>query len=367
MKLRIKGSYALALLFSAGLAGWMATGTIIQGGLADDGTTPPPAERMASITKIFKVAAREFVAQNRSADLIIRGRTKAEQSVGIKAETQGQLLKRHVSRGDIVRTGDLLCTLSNGVRRARLAHAQASLTQVEFDLTAKSKLLKSGFASASQVQSLKAQADAARATLAEVNLDIERTEIRAPLGGTVVNPVAEAGDVLKTGDVCATVINYDPMLVIGQVGERDINAVQLGASATIKLVTGQTALGKVTYIARTADAATRTFEIEITIPNSDNKIRDGVTSISTLKLPPAPGHLISAGYLTLADDGRVGVNTVDQGKAKFLPVKILGSSTKGMWVGGLPKKVIIITIGQEYVTDDQPVEVQLEVQPEAQS
>lgn len=60
--------------------------------------------------------------------------------------------------------------------------------------------------------------------------------------------------------------------------------------------------------------------------------------------------------LTLDDDGRLGVRSVAaDGTALFLPVTVLRDTRTGIWLGGLPRRVDIITVGQEYVTDGVPL------------
>jgi len=63
--------------------------------------------------------------------------------------------------------------------------------------------------------------------------------------------------------------------------------------------------------------------------------------------------------MTLADDGRVGVRTVNaENVVSFVPVTIIGGTVDGMWVAGLPEEVRIITVGQEFVIDGQVVRVE---------
>ena len=61
--------------------------------------------------------------------------------------------------------------------------------------------------------------------------------------------------------------------------------------------------------------------------------------------------------LTLDDEGQLGLRTVDaDNRAKFLPVTLLRDTREGVLVSGLPDKVSVITVGQEYVTDGVPVQ-----------
>ena len=67
---------------------------------------------------------------------------------------------------------------------------------------------------------------------------------------------------------------------------------------------------------------------------------------------------MSLSLLSLADDGRVGVKAVDDaGIVRFLPVAVLGNADPGtVWVAGLPDRVRLITVGQEFVKDGEAVQ-----------
>jgi multidrug efflux system membrane fusion protein len=171
----------------------------------------------------------------------------------------------------------------------------------------------------------------------------------------VQDPLASVGSMLGAGAPCATIVQLDPMLFVGNVPEVRIGLAKLGLPASIKTVTGDTVDGKVSYIASTADPATRSFVIEIEIPNADGKVRDGVTAEATVNVGTAPAHLLPQSVLTLDDEGIVGVRAVEDSKVAFYPITILQDTREGVWVTGLPPKVDVITVGQESVQAGQTV------------
>ena len=67
-------------------------------------------------------------------------------------------------------------------------------------------------------------------------------------------------------------------------------------------------------------------------------------------------HLISPAVLTLDDAGAVGVKVVDsEDRVRFHAVNIIADTSEGVWLAGLPAKIRLITVGQEYVRDGQLV------------
>lgn len=358
MAFRIKGSHIMALVIAGVVVGWMATGNIVVGGQANStNATPPPAERNGEDEALFKVRYVTVNPEIRPDTILVRGRTQADTIVPVRAETSGTLEKRLVSKGDHVKAGDLVCQLDKGVRETAINRAKAVFDQAAFDYEGAVELQKKGFSANTRVMALKALMDGASANLAEAKHELSRTDISATTDGTVQDPIAEIGDNLAIGDVCITLINADPMLFIGQVSERQVGQIEVGDQAGVRLVSGDTVVGNIRYISPSADAATRTFLIEVELANPDNSLRDGVTAVARIELEGAEAYKIQPSWLTLDDDGSIGVRIVeDGGTVAFRELKIVSHTPDTMWVTGLEPETRVITVGQDYVIPGQTVE-----------
>lgn len=345
-----------ALALAGGIGAWMATGTLVVSGSAQEAEVRPPAERLQADAAPFEVRTRRIKAVERERTLTMRGRTRADALVNVAAETSGRIEERAVDRGDLVAAGDLLCRLDPGVREAQLAQAAAEAAKAQLEFDAASKLQGRGFESETRVAATRAALDAAEAGVAAAEQELERTRVKAPIAGVVQEPLAEIGSMLAVGGVCATIVDADPIIVTGQVSERDILDVEVGVTAIVSLVTGRTVEGRVSFISRTADPDTRTFTVEIEVPNPDDTLRDGVTAEAIIPLAAVEAHRLSPGVLTLSDAGEIGVRVVrEDDTVAFMPVQIAMQDTDGFWVTGLPEAVTVITVGQEYVIDGQRV------------
>ncbi len=140
--------------------------------------------------------------------------------------------------------------------------------------------------------------------------------------------------------------------------------VQVDFDLSVTTVTGDKTQGKVTYIAATADDATRSFPVEISIPNADGKLRDGITADATVNVGTAPVMVLPQSVLTLDDKGVLGIRTVEEGnKVAFHEVTIVKDTRDGVWVVGLPSKLNVITVGQEFVQPGQVVDAKTDDTP----
>lgn len=357
MAFGIKGSHIVAVLIAGGVIGWMWQGDVIIGGqAASENATPPPALRAQSSEILQQVRYVTIEPQTRNQILSLRGRTEASSTVKVRAETNGIVQERVVDKGQMVSDNDVLCKLEAGTRQSALIQAQTNLKQTQADLEAYSSLQSQGYATNSRTLALSTARDAAKSQLEQAERELENTIISARTSGIVQDPIAEVGDLLNAGDVCVTIVQTNPMKFIGQVSERKVSDIATGDQALVNLVSGQQVGGMITYIAPTADPKTRTFKVEIIMPNDDNLLRDGVTAQANIALEADQAFQVKPSWLTLSDAGDVGVRTIGNDDiVEFIPVQILAQSYDAMWVSGLKPGHKIITLGQEYVAAGQKV------------
>lgn len=407
-------SYGVALVIVLIVAAWLGTGTLIQGGAGpklgerpvvsliepkggpletalkktglqapepDEGTGSNPslsiAQREAKATstsaEVNSVQVKTFIARDMPITVPVRGETAPKKTVTASAETTGLVASVNVVKGQHVKTGTLLCTLETDTRKAAVAQAQASLAQAkaglaqaQADYDTNAQLRKKGLATPNSARPLEvalssatASVTAAKTALDNANAELARTHILAKSDGVIQAPLANVGTLLSAAvpgsATCATIVQLDPILFTGSVPESNIGEVNVGSPAKVTTVTGATITGKISYIASVADDATRTFPIEIDLANPGDKIRAGITAKAVINAGSTKAQLLPQSVLTLDDHGTMGVRAVKDSKVLFYPVTIVNNGENGMWVTGLPDKVNVITVGQEFVQAGQTV------------
>ncbi len=375
--MRFLRSYGVALLILLLVAGWLASGTLIEGGNgpgngerpmvevlglqeepAQDTETAEAEEQPAAeqeTEQLQSVRIAEYSVRDMPIEVELRGRTEAAATVTATAETGDVVREVAVNKGDVVEEGDLLCRLAAGTREASVAQAEAALAQAQQDYDTNQKLRERGHAAPNTERQFEAALKSAQASLDQAEAELERTEIRAEMAGLVQQPIANVGDMLAAGATCATVVKLDPITFTGQIPQARVGNLQPGMPATVSTVTGERVEGEITYISSTADQATRTFDVEIDVPNPDHSIRSGVTASATVHVGTTKAHLLPQSVLTLDSEGTLGIRTVQDGTAQFRPIEILGNTRDGVWAAGLPNTMDVIIFGQEYVTDGQKV------------
>lgn len=340
------------------------------------------------------VVVLQSTAQTVDSAVVLRGQTKANRQVNVQAETSAIVISEPMRKGASVTKGDVLCKLDPGTRQAslaeararlneaqsrvpeaqaKLAEAEAKLAEAKVNYNATNKLIEGGYATETRLKSTEASVRAAEASVASATSgldatqsgieaaaaavalakrEIDRLTITAPFDGLLESDAAELGSLLQPGALCATVIQLNPIKLVGYVPETEVNRVELGAMAGAKLASGRQVQGQVVFVSRSADPLTRTFEVEILVENSDRSIRDGQTAEILVRAQGAKAHFVPQSSLTLNNEGLLGVRIVDlSDTVRFQPVKVLRDQTDGIWISGPEDVADIIVVGQEFVTE----------------
>lgn len=369
--------------------------------VTDDSVEPLP-------DGVVRVLAKRSVAREIETQVRLRGETQAARQVSVLSETSGKVISEPLRKGAFIQEGQLICQLDPGTSAASLAEAEARLSEAKsrrpevearipeaearlveararldeanINAVAAQRLSEGGFASQTRVANteaavqsaqaaivsaeagvkaaragldgLQASVESAEASVARAKAEIDKLTITAPFSGVLETDTAELGALMQPGGLCATIIQLDPIKVVGFVPETEVNRVEVGARAGARLNDGQEVVARVTFLSRSADPTTRTFQVELTVPNPDLSLRDGQTAEMLIEAQGVMAHVLAASSLTLNDEGALGVRIIDaDSAAQFVPVTVLRDAPEGVYVTGLPEQADVITVGQEFVSD----------------
>ncbi|MDP6181737.1 MAG: efflux RND transporter periplasmic adaptor subunit [SAR86 cluster bacterium] len=301
--MKVKQTYKTATISAIFFLIWMVSGSLVEE------EASPQSE--SSLDTLSSVTVLNSNAILKSKTIKASGFTEADKFIQVRAEIGGRVISRPFKQGDYVKEGDLLCQLYIAGREAY-------------------------------------------------------PKIVAPFSGYLESLRVDKGDYLNTGGICASLIDSNPMLLIADIAEKEIADIDLGANSMARLISGDEIQGKVSFIATSADKNTRTFRVEVQVDNKDRAIRDGVSAEIYIESKKVLSHRISPAILSLNDQGKLGIRTVDNNNAvEFKEIEILEDTTEGLWVSGLNENERIITLGQEYVFQGQTVNVKEISSPEA--
>ncbi|MGF1561820.1 MAG: efflux RND transporter periplasmic adaptor subunit [Geminicoccaceae bacterium] len=369
----MKSSYLIAAVIALAVTGWLLSGQpFVQERLAGLGgaQTPPageaegvlPADSEAAAASEadarapFSVRVHASQAAPIARQLPLNGVTKPNRLVQVRAEANGRIVERPVERGDSVQDGDLLAQIDQRDLQAIMEQADALVAQRQLEADAAKQLGTRGYAAETRVKEAEALLRDALAQRKRATIALENTAVRAPFDATVEQLVVEVGDYVENGDPIARLIESDPFLVLGYVAEDDIGKLHTGLTGSVRLPTGDVYQGEVTFVAREANAETRTFEIELTVPDPEGRFVANATADLLLELDEVPAHAVSPSLLVLDDAGRLGIKAVDaDDTVVFHTAQIVRSTPEAVYLTGLPETLRLITVGQGFVREGDHV------------
>lgn len=364
----MRSTYLTATVIAVLIALWLLSGQInsdppVASSTIAERNSQRQAQRVDDAPT--RVRGRIIRASPQLRHLRIRGKTQNKRTVKVRAEIAGSIVERPVERGSRVSAGDLLCRISLEDRQASLAESQAALKQARLEHQGRMELLSRGLQSETLVAQAKARLAQAQAELKRSQLNLARLQVKAPFAGIVEDVHQEVGDYVARGAECATIVDLDPMLLVGRVAEKDVLQVKVGGEALGVLSNGARVSGLVSFVGQQNDPQTRSYPLEVQIPNLDYRLRSGVTTDILIPVTEVMAQKVSPALFALDDAGLIGVRTVNAvGRVEFNPVEIIREDQDGVWVAGLPEMTTIITVGQELVVPGELVEVDFQAAEE---
>jgi multidrug efflux system membrane fusion protein len=252
-----------------------------------------------SSAELTSVVTKSSVAEFFSPKVVLNASATSEKRVRVIAKTSGEVMPNNVSQGQWVEKDQVLCSL--GV------------------------------------------------------VELNRTEVKAPFRG-YVEKIIKPGNYINKGEICAVIIELDPVTFIAEVPEAEIKTIVKGQNVSMQLVTGEIINSRLSFVSKSATPSTRSFRVEAEVENPNGLIRDGITATMQINTNKILATKISPSIMLLSDAGSLGVRIVnDDAIVEFIPIKILEDTQDGIWITGIQNSSNLIVRGQGYVENGQQV------------
>jgi multidrug efflux system membrane fusion protein len=346
---------AVAVL--VGVTAWVATGEFSSVGSAQNEAPPSAAEAVEPAKAPLRTVAVITPPRITHARAIrISGHTEAEKRVTLATRVMGVIESLPVKQGQRVERGALVMRLDAKDKEAAVRMAESVVTQRQAEADAAERLVGGGNAPKLQADQARAALATAQSQLEGAKAELAQYEIYAPFNGLIDRVPVQRGSAILAGAEVATLINLDPLLAVGEVSERDLQFLKIGDEADIRLVDGTVVKGTLRYISRDASSATRTFRIEVAIPNEDKSLPAGMTAEMTLLADPTDSVVLPRSVVTLSAKGDLGIRAVDKdNKVVFFPIDLVDDTANGLVLAGIPADARVIVAGQDLVTEGDEV------------
>ena len=423
--MRFKLSYLWAFLIALAVAGWMVSGQFgapddAANDAADNSQAGQVAADAPSAMDSQMLVIKAIKVANAPVDITLRasGVMQSAFDMQIVSRRQAEVQEILVQEGSWVKEGDLLVRLSTGTLRSditalraerqaasagyidakkrfstsgtlasQLTAAEANLAAVKQNFEATQKLNAQKLRSNLDLSNARAELKAAQnrlfelqnlssdleisnayssltavdARLAQLEEQLSFTEIRAPQDGWLEEVLIEKGEIIQNSQPLARLIGLQTLKLSVPVPQARIGEIAMGDRAEVSVIGAGLHQGKVVQIASTANAATRTFDVEIMLDNKAMTLRAGMSAEAAIEIGQAQAFKISPAHLNVDENGRLSAKIVGADeRVQSRPVELVRTDGNFAYVSGLADGQILLAAGQAFLRDGASVRYELD-------
>ncbi len=266
------------------------------------------------------------------------GTLKAKQSVMIKSEVEGKIIKIFFREGDAVKSGMLLVKLDDSKIIKKIDRLQARMAQLKIQLAnskrtleRKRPLAKEDLVSKQNLDDLESKIKIEQASIREVGaeLDFNReifkdTEIRSPFPGVTSEKVVNLGGFLKVGDPVVMVVQLDPLEISFRADEKYKPRLYLKQPITITVSAypERRFSGEVCFVSPDIDVSTRSFLVKGLLLNHEKLLNPGMFAEIAIVTEVHKNALIVPWESVIQLENETYLYKIDDDNAIKVPIKL---------------------------------------------
>jgi len=415
MKLiRFKTSYIWATVIAIAVIAWMVSGQIMPMKTSAEKNSESKIES-TELGEIQAITVNAIKVKNRITPLLVRasGVTETLFEIVIVARRKGLIEKINFSEGVWVETGDEIVELDTGTLESDLEAAQADRqaanavyadtkkryskngkisvqlrsaranldskrktfeiskslveqgVQTELALSQKRALLRAAETRFFELKNLPkelelsdsyARLKSIDSTVLRLQEQLNFTKIKVPQRGWLEEFNVEIGEFVDENKPIARLLGLQTLTLTIPIAQANIGKISIGAEVDIDFGSMGTRKGKVGKIAAKANKATRTFNVEITLDNTDARLRAGMTAEAEVIIGEVRAVKISPAHLNVQDDGQLTVKIVNEkNRVKIVPVELVRTAGNFAFISGIEDGMILLTAGQAFLSTGELV------------
>jgi len=276
------------------------------------------------------------------------------------AKVAGEIREINVEEGDDVKKGQVLARLDGNRLRLELNESEANLRKLQRDYERNVELKDKSLISSGDFDKIKYDLEALEASFNLAKLELDYTQIRAPIDGVVSERFVRLGNTLAVNEPVFRITSFDPLVAYLHVPEREYRHIAKGQPVGIDIdaLQGLRVIAAVTRVSPIVDPQTGTFKITIEISDDQRRIKPGMFGRISIVYDQHVNVLQIPRSAIIEEDGVTTVFVVEDDKAIRKVVRT-AYSDRGMIeiTSGLSDNDRVIITGQIGLKDDALVTI----------
>lgn len=327
----------------------------------------PPALPPAKVV-ITQVRERELAPTIR-----LVGAIDFDRISEVSGETSGLIVRQNAVEGSLVKQGDPLVELNTDlirkdidIKQKQRAQANADLEKVARSMQRLENLLQTNSASRQayddarfEHQSLMKRRETVDEQIMRLQIQLDKSTVRAPFDGVVLAKLKEQGEWVNPGTSVATIASTSDLVIKVAISEKLLRFQKIGDPVPVTINALNSRIeGRALGFIPVANIRSKSATLKIAIPYQREMIRN---MSAMVEVPSGRKRLLRLlpRDAVVKFNGRNFVYTVAEGKAKILPIKIVARTGTDVAVAEPPvtKGMDVVIDGNDRLRPDQPVEI----------
>lgn len=276
------------------------------------------------------------------------------------AKVGGEIRQLLVEEGDEVKKGQVLARLDGERLKLELNESEAKLRKLQRDYERNVDLQAKGLISDGDFEKIKYEMEALEAAFNLASLELDYTQIRAPIDGVIAERYVKIGNTISEGEALFRVTSLDPLVAYLHVPEREYRNITAGQPVGIEIdaLRGETIIAAVSRVSPIVDPQTGTFKITVEISDEKRRMKPGMFGRLSVIYDVHENALQIPRSALVENEGASSVFVVDGDRAIRRAVETgYGNQGKVEIVSGLQEGDQVVTVGHASLKQDSRVTV----------
>jgi membrane fusion protein (multidrug efflux system) len=305
--------------------------------------------------------ATGFVAEysKLSSDLSVNGNILAQDEVQLQPEVAGRVTYLNIKEGSFVSKGTLLLKVNDAELQAQVFKLKTQLKIAQSNLSRLAELLKIKGVSQAEYDAADNVVNNINADLQLLNVQIAKTELRAPFSGKLGLRNISLGAYVSPSTIVVSLQNTSQLKLDVAVPEKYAGVIKVGDNMQCKVAgIDNRVLAKVIAIEPLIDEMTRNFKVRALIQNPNSGLVPGAYVKVELKLKETPNAIMIPSSAVIPDDKATKVVITDSSKAKFVAIEIgVRTESEVQVLSGIKSGDTVLTTGLLQVKPGMQVKI----------
>ena len=330
----------------------------LQSGCGNDAQSKPP-EPEESETAVPIEAA---VVAMGTIDAVFSGTAslEAEEEAAVVARAAGVVQEIFAEEGDFIRAGSPLVQLDDDRLRLELGRAEVTLEKLKLEFDRKQELFDKKLISTEEFEQTRSEYQLQQQVRDLAKLDLEFTTVRAPIDGTISRRDVKVGNMVQQNEVTYHITDFDPLLAVMHVPERELRLLQPGQKALVLVdaLPGTQFEGFIKRISPVIDPTTGTFKVTIEVRDQSRRLKPGMFGRVLVTHDTHENTLLVPKSAVVREDDEASIFVVRDSVAYRTPVVVGYENAQAIEVvSGIAEGDQVVVTGQGGLRDSSKVEV----------